>query len=139
MTSVPNIPLFQVSCLWQNNYLLTVSLSGFINYLDVDDPSKPLRIVKGHNKPITSLTLSEDNASLLTASHDGFITRWDAATGENDRIQGAGHGNQINGMRAHDGVLYTCGIDDTLKQVDIEGKPSYSGNVSNSLITLISI
>lgn len=118
----PKNELFQVSCLWQNNYLLTVSLSGFINYLDVNDPTKPLRIVKGHNKPITALTLSEDNSSLFTASHDGFITTWNAATGENDRILGVGHGNQVNGMKVTEGILYTCGIDDSLKQVDIEGK-----------------
>lgn len=36
----------QVSCLWQGQYLLTVSLSGFINYLDVNNPEKPLRILK---------------------------------------------------------------------------------------------
>ena len=36
----------QVSCLWQGNHLLSVSLSGFINYLDVNNPAKPLRIVK---------------------------------------------------------------------------------------------
>ncbi|KAG8240446.1 hypothetical protein J437_LFUL003160 [Ladona fulva] len=37
----------QVSCLWQGQYLLSLSLSGFINYLDVNNPSKPLRIIKG--------------------------------------------------------------------------------------------
>ncbi|KAJ8916773.1 hypothetical protein NQ315_005778 [Exocentrus adspersus] len=110
----------QVSCLWQNNYLLTVSLSGFINYLDVNDPSKPIRVIKGHNKPITALTLSEDRSMIFTASHDGFITRWNAATGENERISGTGHGNQVNGMRVHNGIVYTCGIDDSLKQIDIE-------------------
>ncbi|VEN58493.1 unnamed protein product [Callosobruchus maculatus] len=111
----------QVSCLWQNNYLLTVSLSGFINYLDVNDPTKPLRVVKGHNKPITSLALSEDRTSIFTASHDGCVTRWNAETGENDRVGGTGHGNQVNGMKAMEGILYTCGIDDSLREVDIEG------------------
>lgn len=38
----------QVSCLWQGQYLLSVSLSGFINYLDVNNPDKPLRIIKVH-------------------------------------------------------------------------------------------
>lgn len=111
----------QVSCLWQNQYLLSVSLSGFINYLDVNNPEKPLRIVKGHNKPITVLTLSEDRDTVFTGSHDGVVTRWNTQTGENDKIEGAGHGNQINGMRVHDGTLYTVGIDDSLKQIDIEG------------------
>lgn len=36
----------KVSCLWQGNYLLTVSLNGFITYLDVNNPDKPIRIIK---------------------------------------------------------------------------------------------
>ncbi|KAL1497641.1 hypothetical protein ABEB36_008566 [Hypothenemus hampei] len=111
----------QVSCLWQNEYLLSVSLSGFINYLDVNNPEKPLRVVKGHNKPITVLTLSDDRGTIFTGSHDGVVTRWNTETGENDKIDGAGHGNQINSMRVHDGILYTAGIDDSVKQIDIEG------------------
>lgn len=78
----------QVSCLWQGQYLLSVSLSGFINYLDVNNPDKCLRVVKGHNKPITVLELSEDRSSIFTGSHDGFVTRWNASSGENERISG---------------------------------------------------
>lgn len=74
--------------MWQNEYLLSVSLSGFINYLDVNNPEKPLRIVKGHNKPITVLTLSEDRDTIFTASHDGVVTRWNNETGENDKVSG---------------------------------------------------
>ncbi|XP_076385385.1 actin-interacting protein 1 flr isoform X2 [Megachile rotundata] len=109
----------QVSCLWQGNHLLSVSLSGFINYLDVDNPAKPIRIIKGHNKPITVLTLSSDRSTIYTGSHDGYITNWNATTGENDRVQGHGHGNQINGMKTAKNILYTVGIDDTLRSVDI--------------------
>lgn len=36
----------QVGCLWQGSYLLSVSLSGYINYLDVNNPAKPLRVLK---------------------------------------------------------------------------------------------
>lgn len=135
---------FQVSCLWQGNHLLSVSLSGFINYLDVDNPAKPIRIIKvtyfeqrinilsrmdlisnhiifqGHNKPITVLTLSSDRNTIYTGSHDGYITSWNANTGENDRVRGQGHGNQINGMKTAKNILYTVGIDDTLRSVDID-------------------
>ncbi|KAL1122926.1 hypothetical protein AAG570_003251, partial [Ranatra chinensis] len=116
----------QVSCLWQGPHLLTVSLSGFISYLDVNNPEKPIRVVKGHNKPITVLTLSPDRKTIYTGSHDGFITSWCAETGHTERIEGTGHGNQMNGMRAEGGFLYTCGIDDSLKQVDME-KGAYTG------------
>lgn len=110
----------QVSCLWQGQHLLSVSLSGFINYLDVNNPAKPIRIIKGHNKPITVLTLSPDRSTIYTGSHDGYITSWNAENGENDRVRGNGHGNQINGMKAAKNTLYTAGIDDTLRSIDID-------------------
>ena len=72
----------QVSCLWQGEYLLSVSLSGFITYLDVNDNTKPLRVIKGHNKPITALTLSEDKKTIYTAASDGFVSHWDAKSGK---------------------------------------------------------
>lgn len=65
------------------------------------------------------LTSSPDRGTIYTGSHDGYITNWDAETGVNDRVQGHGHGNQINGMKAADNLLYTAGIDDTLRSVDI--------------------
>ncbi|XP_022254686.1 actin-interacting protein 1-like isoform X1 [Limulus polyphemus] len=109
----------QVSCLWQGNYLLSVSLSGFINYLDVNNSSKPLRIIKGHNKSITSLGLSADKNTLYTGSHDGYVTFWDVATGDNDRVEGPGHGNQVQDMASGADSLYTCGIDDTVRAIDL--------------------
>ncbi|KAJ9578243.1 hypothetical protein L9F63_005542 [Diploptera punctata] len=119
----------QVSCLWQGQYLLSVSLSGFINYLDVNNPTKHIQILKGHNKPITVLCLSPDRKTIYTGSHDGYITHWDSETGVNDRIQGAGHGNQINGMKIIGGTLYTCGIDDSVKQVDISSNSYTSSDI----------
>lgn len=36
----------QLGCLWQKNHLLSVSLSGYINYLDRNNPDRPLRTIK---------------------------------------------------------------------------------------------
>lgn len=36
----------QLGCLWQKDHLLSVSLSGYINYLDKNNPNKPLRVIK---------------------------------------------------------------------------------------------
>lgn len=82
----------QVSCLWQNNHLLSVSLSGFINYLDEKNPSKPIRTLTGHNKSITSI--ASEGSKLYTGGYDGFINYWDIKTHENARISG-GHKNQV--------------------------------------------
>lgn len=116
----------QVSCLWQGEHLLSVSLSGFINYLDPSNPTKPLRIIKGHNKPITAMALSDDHSIIYTASHDGAVTNWNSGNGTNDRVGGVGHGNQVNGVRSNGDFAYTCGIDDSLKQISVEGN-AYTG------------
>lgn len=116
----------QVSCLWQNNHLLSVSLSGFINYLDVNNPNKPLQVIKGHNKPITALALSEDRSTIYTASHDGYVTNWNSGNGTNDRVNGNGHGNQVNSIKAFGDFIYTNGIDDSVKQISVEGN-CYTG------------
>jgi len=100
------INLFQSSNLTAFNILFNISI--LIQYS-----------FQGHNKPITVLTLSPDRGTIYTGSHDGYITNWNAETGENDRVQGHGHGNQINGMKATGNLLYTAGIDDTLRSVDI--------------------
>ena len=47
----------QLGCLWSGDFILSVSLSGYINYLD-PATGKPSRILKGHNKPITKVTIS---------------------------------------------------------------------------------
>lgn len=88
----------QVGCLWQGSYLLSVSLSGSINYLDVNNPSKPLRVLRvrlhacstcmdmyvvfemsfvpnfqGQNKNLSSIAASQDESTVYAGSIDGRI------------------------------------------------------------------
>ncbi|XP_043919457.1 WD repeat-containing protein 1 [Protopterus annectens] len=65
----------QLGCLWQNNYLLSISLSGYINYLDKNNPQTPIRVVKGHSKSIHCLTVHKDGSTpyIYSGSHDGHI------------------------------------------------------------------
>jgi len=117
----------QVGCMWTGPHLVSVSLSGFINFLDMDNPSKIKLCVKGHNKPITSLALGSNKKTLYTGSSDGSVIAWDSETGRNSRMGGAGHGVQVNGMVQGTGTtLLTIGFDDTLRSVDTANE-SYSG------------
>jgi len=124
-----NIEDQQVSCLWQGEHLLSVSLAGHITYLDPSNPEKPRRIVKGHNKSITVLTVSGNRDTLYTGSHDGFVICWDVATGENERITGTGHGNQMNGMITVGESVFTCGIDDSIKEINTLTKSFTNTNI----------
>lgn len=49
----------QLGCLWSGDFMISVSLSGYINYLDARTP-RPVRVVKGHNKPITKMIKDKD-------------------------------------------------------------------------------
>lgn len=108
----------QVSCLWQDNHLLSVGLSGFINYLDEKNPAKPIRTLTGHNKSITSIAL--DGNRLYTGGYDGFINYWDISTHENARISG-GHKNQVQDMAVSKSkqLVFTIGFDDMLRSIDM--------------------
>lgn len=119
----------QLGCLWQKDHLLSISLSGNINYLDKNNPDRPLRIVKGHSKSIQCVTVhkNEGRKYIYSGSHDGHITYWDSETGQNDCFSGKGHTNQVSKMMVNEAnELVTCSMDDTLRFSDIN-KKEYSG------------
>uniref|UniRef100_A0A3Q1GQZ3 WD repeat domain 1 n=1 Tax=Acanthochromis polyacanthus TaxID=80966 RepID=A0A3Q1GQZ3_9TELE len=122
----------QLGCLWQNDHLLSISLPGYINYLDKNNPDRPIRTIKGHSKSIQCLTVHKNEGrtyiysgifSLIFASH-----YWDAETGENDCFSGKGHSNQVSKMVVNDaGELVTCSMDDTLRYTNVD-KKEYSAS-----------
>ncbi|KAL4231125.1 WD repeat-containing protein 1 [Mactra antiquata] len=89
-----NLSDMQVGCLWSGDYIMTLSLSGYINYLDRNNPSTPIRIQKGHNKTITSLVVDGTSCEAI-----------------NDKS----HTNQVIDMVIDGDTLITVGIDDTCR------------------------
>ncbi|XP_066499008.1 WD repeat-containing protein 1 [Hoplias malabaricus] len=120
----------QLGCLWVKNHLLSVSLSGYINYLDKNSPNRPLRVIKGHSKAIQCLTVhKEDGKSVIySGGQDGHINYWDAETGENEAITGKGHSNLVARMDVDESNrLVSCSMDDTIRYTDL-GKKEYSAS-----------
>lgn len=120
----------QLGCLWQKDHLLSISLSGYINYLDKNNPDRPIRTVKGHTKSIQCLTVhkSDGRPFIYSGSHDGHINYWDAETGDNDCFVGKGHSNQVSKMVINEAdELFTCSMDDTLRFTNIN-KKDYSAS-----------
>ncbi|KAK0058366.1 actin-interacting protein 1 [Biomphalaria pfeifferi] len=103
----------QVGCLWQGDFILTVSLSGYINYLEPASPSQPKKVIKGHNKPIMAVTVN--GPQFYTASSDGLIISWEAATSHNDDFRGKGHTNQVTDMVQDGDYLISVAMDDTVR------------------------
>jgi len=111
----PQVDHQQLGCLWQGDELLSISLAGEISYLDQSNPNAPKRIIRGHNKFITALTFDSKTNSFYTGSYDGFVLKWDIASGNTEKMVGTGHTNQINRMLIQGGNMISCGLDDTLR------------------------
>ncbi|KAK3758037.1 hypothetical protein RRG08_006616 [Elysia crispata] len=105
----------QLGCLWQGNNIITISKTGFINFLDPANPSQPKKIVKGHNKSITSLAVTNDGCGFFTGGSDGLIISWDAKTSDCDDFKGKGHANQVSDMVLDGDRLITVSMDDTIR------------------------
>ncbi|XP_038872291.1 WD repeat-containing protein 1-like [Salvelinus namaycush] len=122
----------QLGCLWQKDHLLSISLSGYINYLDKSNPDRPLRTIKGHSKSIQSLTVHKNKgrAYIYSGSHDGHINYWDAETGENDCFSGKGHSNLVTKMAVDEAdQLVTCSMDDTVRFTSVTKKEYSASNL----------
>lgn len=113
-----------MGCLWTPNHVLTISLSGQINYINTQpDADSIIKRLKGHNKSITALEIVLGN-KIVSASHDGLICHWDAQTGQMDLVADDRgihpHKNQVQAMRYDEvnNLIVTCGYDDMAKFID---------------------
>jgi len=113
----------QISCIWQDDYILTASLSGNINYLDLENPDKPKKVIQGHRMSINALAVDEKSSFAYTADNDGVICKWDLKAGSAEAFTGKGHGASISAiaLTASTEFLGTVGLDDTLRVNTIKG------------------
>ena len=131
-----SVPDHQVSAAWlarpacadaDGELIISLSLSGTLTYLSPAADS-PIRVVAGHQKPISALALATTTATtiatLFSGSTDGVVCSWDLARGTPQVIQGPGHTNVVAGLVAcpqpeHDAeaVVASVGWDDQLRVI----------------------
>lgn len=105
----------QLGVVWLKDMIVSVSLSGFINYVDPETQSVS-KVLKGHNKSITALTFSaKSKENVFTGDFEGNITRWKVADGSSERLMPVIHKSQISALKLTDnGTLISLGWDDTI-------------------------
>jgi len=109
---------FQVGCAWLGDYLLTISLSGAINYLDPENPGKPKRIVHGHQGLVLGLEVDEKNNVVYSSDSVGMLARWPVDTGLATWFSGKGHGGKSilsPAVSCDSANVYSVGFDDKLR------------------------
>ncbi|TRY78602.1 hypothetical protein TCAL_06452 [Tigriopus californicus] len=110
----------QLGCIWVNGTIISVSLSGNLNYLDPRSPPKPRMIVEGHNKPITAFAQKPDQPSrVFTGSSDGRVIQWDTEQGLGKEIKN-NRTCQVNALAWQSPSLYAATMDDVLSGMTFE-------------------
>ena len=100
-----------VGCLWQNDYLVTVSLGGTISIFSANDLDKTPRQISGHMKNITSLVVLKNiPKTILSSSYDGLIIKWIQGIGYSCKIQRK-ENTQIKCLAAVEEEIVTSGFD----------------------------
>lgn len=102
----------QLGVLWQGDNIISVALSGVISYLDLDNPSKPKKVIHGHNKPPSGgIVVDKANNAIFTVGTNAV--RWDLKNGSSSSFQGQGP-TSITCATLSGGDLVVGGSDDCL-------------------------
>ncbi|XP_050206641.1 actin-interacting protein 1-2 [Mercurialis annua] len=110
-----------VGCLWQNDYLVTVSLGGTISIFSANDLDKTPRQISGHMKNVTSLAVLKNIPKpILSSSYDGLIVKWIQGTGYSCKIQRK-ENTQIKCLAAVEEEIVASGFDNKIWRIQFQG------------------
>lgn len=114
----------QLGCIWNgaNGEVVTVALSGFLNILDLSNPDKPKKVVRGHNKRITALGYDRSRNAIYSADFEGRLLEWDGTSAATEMFSGPKHATQISATVVSGDNLYTISMDDTVKISSISNR-----------------
>jgi len=120
----PQVEDMQISCLWHDEYLISVSLSGAINYLDVAHPDAPKRVVQGHGTNLCGLAADVKNGVFYVSDVDGRVGVWNFKSGDCQWLHGKGHEKTVVGLAiSADGKsLVSVGLDDKIRINSVESQ-----------------
>lgn len=130
-----NVADQQVGVVWparSDGTIISLSLSGDLNYLN-ENSAKPTKVISGHTKNITALTISgSSEPTLFTGDYEGRICAWDISKGTAETVEGDGHTSIISGLTATSSdekpQAFSVGWDDKIRTIDagakiFQGKP----------------
>ena len=112
----PAVTDMQVTCLWLGDYLLSVSLSGRINYWKLGE-EKPVRVVTGHRKSIQSMTVDKKNGFVYSCDVDSRVVRTECKSGECEDYIGDPHKQKqikLIELDCEGKSFYTIGVSDLM-------------------------
>ncbi|OAY29213.1 actin-interacting protein 1-2 [Manihot esculenta] len=110
-----------VGCLWQNDYLVIVSLGGTIHLFSASDLDKAPVSFSGHLKNVNALAeIKGDPKLILTSSYDGHIFKWIQGHGYKGRVERKDNA-QIKCLVAVEQEIIASGFDNKVRRIPLNG------------------
>ncbi|CAK9185591.1 unnamed protein product [Ilex paraguariensis] len=110
-----------VGCLWQNDFLVTVSLGGTISLFSASDLDKTPLLLSGHMKNVNSLSVLKSNQNaILSSSYDGLVVKWIRGVGFCGRLE-RNVNAQIKCFAAVEDKIVSSGFDNKVWRVSLNG------------------
>ena len=110
----PTAEQMQVGVVWAGKHIVSLALSGDLSYLDVNDPSKPLRVLRGHQSAVTSVAYDAASKTLVSGSNDGSLRNWEFGVAGLDGWSVTGHNNTVSGLAVQGDKIVSVAKDDSL-------------------------
>eukprot|EP00462_Mataza_sp_D1_P001563 CAMPEP_0175095638 /NCGR_PEP_ID=MMETSP0086_2-20121207/4274_1 /TAXON_ID=136419 /ORGANISM="Unknown Unknown, Strain D1" /LENGTH=594 /DNA_ID=CAMNT_0016368923 /DNA_START=84 /DNA_END=1868 /DNA_ORIENTATION=- len=112
----------QMACLWHKDWILSVSLSGAINFFDPANPGAPSKVLHGHMGDISGLATDTDSKKVYSCDSAGKVCSWDSRNAT--WFSGKGHTKGCNGLalNADKTKLATVSNDNTFRWNDCKSQ-----------------
>jgi len=114
------LPHQQVGNVWNSpETIVSLSFSGDLNVFDRRVGEKPVKVLHGPQKTVTSaISNPATPGTFFVGSADGRVLSYDS-TGEAAPLTGQGHTNLVSGLiGTPDGRVFTAGYDDRVREVE---------------------
>jgi len=122
----------QVGCLWQGDYLISLSLRGELSYIDPNS-GQVVKVLRGHNKSINSVAFDKSSSTIYTGGVEAVVTSWDRETSANRAISGKPHSNHVISVSVQKDNLVTVALDETVRVTPTSNLEYGAGNKVSGL------
>lgn len=132
----PQIGDMQLAVLWTATHLISVSLNGNVNILDLDSAVMPSKVLQSQQAGISAMCLDKVNKKLYSGSIDGVVCSRDLTNSETVRlvgqdkknICGGAHAGKVTGIVQLGGEVFSVGWDDNLRTASAESNAYHSSS-----------
>ncbi|KAL0479996.1 actin interacting protein with WD40 repeats [Acrasis kona] len=116
----------QVGIVFVNDVIVSLSLSGDLNLLKVDQP-QPTKVLHAHNEKIYSVAYDKTTDTIYSSGSQGTVIAWEYGVGSKARLSGKkGHTSAVSNIAVVGRTLLTASVDNQVKFTPLDGDFNYT-------------